>query len=249
MVSGTLDRYLRKEVALPIVYEKMEPALLWQNYVRMVPEESEAFLYRYNDTSMSGDAEKQYPPMHESGALFPELDYTRPSTGAAMTEERGFSMRIPRKVIRSSSGINEVMKAYEVAGFWLGEFINTEIGTALTSGATSASWTVTAAWSEGTATPIDDLMDLVEEINDREGFNYHVDEILLEKTNWNELKKYLLELDLAEFKQKTLYGMPEVRKDAVYIPVLDATLRKVKSGLTHSYVLGVDLNNPGGEYH
>lgn len=247
MVSGTNDKWLRKEMALPILYAKMEPALIWQNYVRMVPEEDDAFLYRYNDVSMTDDTKRKEPPMHESGALFPELDYTRPETGAAMTESRGFSMRIPRKVIRRVGGANEIMKAYEVAGFWMATFVNTAIGAALVAGATSASWSP-AVWS-GSAAPLDDLLDFVSVINDREGFDYRVGEILLEKVNYGELQRYLMDIDLAEFKQKSLYGMPEVKRDALYIPVLDATIRKVKSGLTHSYVLGVDVDNPGGEYH
>lgn len=250
MVSGTNDRYLRKEAALPIVYEKMEPVLKFAQLIRLVPEDDEAFLYRYNDVSVSDDTKKKYPPMYLQGAGFPELDYTRPSTGAGMTESRGFAMRIPRNVIRRAAGVNEIMKAYEVAGFWLAQFVNTEITSVMTGGATapSTSWTPTATWDAAGATPVDDLIRL-SAFMDQEGYNYQMTDYFVHKDNWYELKAYLTSLDAQEYKQKAMFGLPEIKKDVMYVPVVDANIHKMKSGITEGYILGMDAQQPGAEYH
>jgi hypothetical protein len=43
MVSGTNDRYLQKGVAIPLIYEKMEPNLVWLGITRQIKELSNAF--------------------------------------------------------------------------------------------------------------------------------------------------------------------------------------------------------------
>ena len=150
-VSGTNDRYLRSDVALRVAYEKMEPYLVALDFVRPVPESDGKFMYIYSDTSKSGDTKKKQPVGYTQGGAFPELDFSRPSTAAALMESNGFSVRLPRNVIRQDAGKNEIMRCYENAGFWLAEWLNTKILAAMTGGATTPSWTPTDTWDSPSA--------------------------------------------------------------------------------------------------
>ena len=249
LLSGTVDRYLQKGVALPLIYEIMEPNLIWADMLKQVPEESNAFMYQYDSSGKSGDAKKQTPPLRAGGAKFPRLDKSRRTTASGLTQQNGFEVAIPRDVIRSTNrGILEIQDAYNSAGFWMAEWINTNILTALAAGATTPSWTPTAVWSAATATPVDDLLRLGSEM-DREGYPFRMTDCFVNKAEWYELKAYLTSVDIGDLKQKTMYGVPEISKDRIYIPVVDSNVHKVMSGMTDSYILALDAKNPAAEIH
>lgn len=249
-VSGTNDRYLKKTVALPVIFKIMEPNLIWTDRVPAVGSSTRAVQYKYDTYSKSSDPKKETAPIHAESAKFPELDKTRMSSGAALTIGRGFSMRVDRDAVTQVDGANEITEAYETAGFWLAEYINTNILSALTGGATTPTWTPTAEWSgaTATATPVDDLIKLGAEM-DREGYPFRMTDIFVDKTNWYELKSYLTSIDIGDFKQKTMYGVPEITQDRIHVPVVGADVHKVMSGLTHGYVLAIDANNPAATTH
>ncbi len=247
MVSGTNDRYLQKGVAFPLIYEVMEPNLIWGGMTRHVKEDTNAFLYQYNSTGKSGDTKKKTPPKLTISARFPELDRTRKSTASGLLESNGFSLRIPRVVIRTEAGKSEIMEAYETAGFWMAEWINTNILTALRAGATSGT-AASAVWSATTANPVDDLITWDADM-DREGYPFRFTDGSTNKAQWYELVKYLTSIDIGDEKQKTLYGVPEIAKDRVHIPVVGADIHKVMSGTTDGEMLMLDRNNPAAETH
>ena len=253
MVTGTNDRWLQKGVALPLIYEKMEPALMWASgsFIKVIKEDNNTFMYQYDSTGKSSDTKKETPPMHDFPGRFPELDRSRKTTASEILEAHGFSMRIPRAVIRNTSlGAAEIRDCYETAGFWMAEYINTAILSAMTSDATdvSGTWSAATDWSDGAATPVSDLIEF-DEIMDREGYPFRFTDGFVLKANWYELKQYLTSVDVTDLKQKTMYGIPEIKKDVIYIPVIDAYIHKVMSGMTHGYLLGLDRNNKGAELH
>lgn len=248
-LEGTTDFFLRQGTALRLLYEVAEPYLWATKFVRPIKDDQDAFTYSYQATSKSADPKKKQPAHTQIGGDFPEIDLSRGSIGSGMTEARGFQIRIKRNVIRNQpKGIVEINRAYQVAGFWLSEYIHNSILTAIKAEATTPIWTPKAVWSDGTATPIDDLIKL-EECMDREGYPYALTDVLVEKANWYELKGYLTSADVSDAKQRGLYGMPSIGKDIINIPVVDADVLKCKSGMDHGYVLGLDRNNPCAEYH
>ncbi len=249
LVSGTVDRYLQKGVALPLIYEVMEPNLIWADFLKQIKEDSNSFMYQYDSTGKSGDTKKEKPPLHAGGAKFPRLDKSRITTASGLTQQNGFEIAIPRDVIRSTNrGILEIQDAYQRAGFWMAEWVNTNILAALAAGATTPTWTPTAVWSAATATPVDDLIRLGSEM-DREGYPFRMTDAFVNKAEWYELKAYLTSVDIGDLKQKSMYGVPEISKDRIYIPVVDVNVHKVMSGMTDSYVLAMDVNNKAAELH
>lgn len=248
-LEGTTDFWLKQGTALRLLYEVAEPYLWATKFVRPIKDDQDAFTYRYQDTSKSADPKKKQPAHAMIGGDFPEIDLSRGKVGSGITEARGFQVRIKRSAIRNQpKGIDEINRAYKAAGFWLADYINTSIITAITAGATTPTWTPTAVWSDGSATPVDDLIRL-EACMEREGYPYALTDVLVEKTNWYELKGYLTSVDISDAKQRGLYGVPVIGKDVIRVPVVDADVLKCKSGLTEGYVLGLDRNNPAAEYH
>lgn len=250
MVSGTNDRYLRSDVAIRTIYEKLEPNLIFLDLVTPIKEESNAFMYRTDSLGMSGDTKKKTPPLVAQGAQFPEIDRSRKTSVADLTRTKGFSMRIPRDLIRQNiQGMNEIRDNYERAGYWLAEAINTEFITALTGGATTSftNFSPAAVWSAEGAAPVYDLMCLGQDM-DREGYSFSLTDGYLNKTGFDELNRYLMFMDVTD-ASRALMGKPEITRDSIYIPALDATYHKVKSGMTDGYVLGMDGQANVAECH
>jgi hypothetical protein len=249
LVSGTVDRYLQKGVALPLIYEIMEPNLIWADMLKQVPEESNSFMYQYDSAGKSGDAKKQTPPMRAGGAKFPRLDKSRRTTASGLTEQNGFEIAIPRSVIRTTNrGVLEIQDAFNTAAFWMAEWQNTNILAALEAGATAAASTPTAVWSADTAVPVDDLIQFAA-VMDREGYPFRMTDVFVNKAEWYELKSYLTSVDIGDLKQKAMYGVPEIVKDRIYIPVADVTVHKVMSGMTDGDIIGIDAKQKPGELH
>ena len=247
MVSGTNDRYLQKGVALPIIYEKMEPNLIWDKLTILKSEPTNAFQYQYDSAGRSGDAKKKTPPRFAQGSKFPELDRSRRTTASGLTKSNGFAMRIPREVIRAETGKSEIMEAYETAGFWMAEWINTNIFTALYAGATDSTAT-TPVWSDADATPVANLITYESDMV-REGYPFRMTDFFTNKTGWTELKQYLTSVDIGDLKQKSMYGAPTIVKDQINIPVVGADVHRVMSGMTDGTFIAADRNNKAAEMH
>jgi hypothetical protein len=246
MVSGTNDRFLRKEVAIRLAYEKMEPNLIWGDFVNQIQEQTNSFMYRYDSTGKSSDTKKEKPAKYTQGGAFPEIDRSRKVTAADLTQANGFSMRIPREVIRSTTTSNEIMDAFDYAGYWMAEYINTSIVTALVAGATTPTWTPTAVWSGTTATPVEDLRLFKYQMR-REGYPFRLTNAFVHIDNFKELEGYLTNLDVRA-GQDRIFGIPS-GGDTVNIPIAGANIRGLDSGLSEGSILGLDQNNPAAEIH
>ncbi len=250
-ISGTVDTYLQKDVALPLVYEVMEPNLIWPELLRQVPETTNAFMYQYDSAGKSGDSKKQTPPMRTGGAKFPRLDRSRRTVASGLLQQNGFEVAIPRAVIRNEqNGVSEIAEAYKTAGYWMAEWINTNVLAALVAGGTdlSTDFTPTAVWSAAGATPVDDLIRFASNM-DREGYPFRLTDVFVNKAEWYELKAYLTSIDIDIMKQRASYGMPEITKDNIFVPVVDSNIHKVMSGMTDSRIIGIDAKNPAAEIH
>lgn len=250
MVSGTVDRYLKSDVALSIIREIAEPYLWSYELVTPVAEERSSFMYLYDDTGMSNDTKKEKPPQHALGAKFPEVDIGRISSGADVIKERGFQMRIPRNVLRDPVlGGTELSRCFNTAGFWFAEIDNTNILTAMKAGANTSFTEFSPAnvWSSADASPVTDLLAFKQDMK-TEGKPFRLNQVFVDDTNLYELTEHLVTVDVDGFKQQQIMGMPTMGEDYVDIPVV-GRVSGVMSGMTEGSVMGVDTRNPVGETH
>ena len=246
MVSGTNDRFLQKDVALRMVYPKVEPNLVWLDYFTPIQEDHSAFLYMTDTSGVSGDSKKKKATTYEDGASFPEIDFSQPSALASATESSGFSLRLPRKVIREKSGIAPITDYYQRAGFLLAESMNTKILSTLTGGATTPTWTPTATWDLATADPVGDIISLSEQM-ERSGYPFRLTDCFIPKSNWYELAARITAKDSSA---NGMLGVgAQITGDIITMPYTGVRMNKVVSGMTEGYCLGLDKNNPAAEMH
>ena len=249
MVTGTLERYLQKGVALPLMYEKMEPYLQWGNWITTLPSTDQAFTYLYDNTGKSSDSKKETPPKHTFPGKFPELDRSRKSVTSEVLQEQGFAIRIPRSVILSTArGKAEIMDAYESAGFWMAEAINTSVLTTLLACDETGSIVNGGVWSGATATYVKDLIGQGKLMR-REGYPFRFTDGFVDEDNWYELAEGVTFYDADNENKKKIFGIVDVSKDTIYIPAAKATIHLVMSGMTASHMLALDRNNKGAEFH
>lgn len=253
-VGGTSDRWLQPGFAIKKIYEKVEPNLIFGDYLNgPIMEDRASFMYLYDDVGISGDTKKQTAPRFQAGADLPRLDFSLPSTAAAMTESKGFEIAVPRSVVRDGvAGEAAIERYFNRAGYILSEQINTAQYTAMTAGTGSttlyaASVAAGGVWSGAEATPVTDLMALAEDA-DIEGYPYSTTEAFVHKNSFYDAKEYLNFIDGGQFNDGRPTGTL-VNRDTIYVKQADMTLHKVKSGLTDGDILGIDRNNLGAELH
>lgn len=249
MVSGTLDRYLQKGVALPLMYEKMEPNLQWANLLNIYPSNDQSFTYLYDTAGKSSDSKKETPPKHSFPGKFPEIDKSRKNVASEILQEQGFAIRIPRAIMLSTQrGKAEVMDAFETAGFWMAEAINSSILSVLQTGGQTGAATVTAVWSAATATPALDLLTLGKTVR-RVGYPFRLTDSFVHETNWYELADKITFYDADYDSKAKIYGVMDVSKDTIYVPLAKTTVHLVMDGIDEGYILSLDKNNKAAELH
>ena len=249
MVTGTNERFLQPSVALETMFEAAEPNLSWIDYVTPFREEKSVFQYAYNDTNKSGDAKKKKPALMQIGGLFPEIDMSRGSISSKAIDSHGFSIRLPRTLMRGPGGANEIKRVYETAGFWMSEVVNTNIITALKAGANTSfsKFSPTVTWDDDNATPISDLRDFARD-QKQEKYPYRMTDIFLYENNWYEMVDYLANMDIDEYKQKSIFGTPTVDSDTITVPMA-GLVHSLMSGMSEGETIGLDGKNPVADLH
>lgn len=247
VLSGTLDFWLRQGTALRSLYEKAEPNLLLTQFVNPIQETDNSFIYSLDDTGMAADAKKQQPAHVQIGGDFPEVDISRQKYYPGLIESRGFTVRIKYQQIRNEPrGISEVQKAYKFAAFWMADFINTQIATAILAKATTPAWTPTSVWSDiAKATPILDATGFKNKMK-REGYEYRMTDMFSHMNNLSEMETFLLGSEIQAYRDAAI----NAQQDAITLPMEGKpVLHGCFSGIPDGGILGLDKNNPCAEYH
>ena len=190
-VGKTDERWLQPGVAIRKIYEKVEPNLIFGDYIRgPIMEDRASFMYIYDDEGISGDDLKQTAPRFQVGGDLPRLDFSLPSTAAAITESKGFEIAVPRNIVRDGvAGEAAIERYFKRAGFILAEQINTAQLATMTGGATGSTTLYTASvaaggvWSGDDATPVTDVMALAED-SDIEGYQYNTSDAFVHKNSF-----------------------------------------------------------------
>lgn len=245
-IGATNEKFLRKEYVVPKLFQIMEPYLTFMDLFPKVETDSRAVRYKQETVSASSDTLKKVPPLLATGAKLPRVDITNMSISSALLNQRGLEVVIDRDAVRFTEGVDVINRAYRRVGYWVAQSINDYIGSTVTAGVTAGggNWTPTAVWSSDTATPVDDLIRFEGQVNNQEGYPYMLTDVYIHYTNFTELKGHLTAADIDGIKQREIYGMPNIRKDMINIPVVNTNVHRMLSGITEGYILGLDMNNP-----
>ncbi|MDD5245695.1 MAG: hypothetical protein PHU49_16940, partial [Syntrophorhabdaceae bacterium] len=183
-ISGINDRFLQKEVVLSEIMRVMEPDLKFLNMIPFVDSGGQPVPYAKRGSS-SGDAKKQTPRLITPSSKFPEVQFTKITKTVALTKTEGLAIRLDKDAIKLPAGRDMIMDGYQNAGYWLAEYINSQIYTNLRAGGTDAGIAPTAAWSAATATPVRDVT-VFKNAFKREGYPYRLTDAFVDLTNFGE---------------------------------------------------------------
>lgn len=256
MVTGTLKPYLRREVAMADMYPILANKLLWLlpgsgNFVRRRAVDSDAIAWLKQTYTPSTDPKKELPTDRVAGTGFPELDRTRMTDQLANLKEKGFRLRIPKKVLNDVPKAKvEIQENYDYAAYILAETVNNNMYSEIISQAntTTSRFLPSETWdnSNGGAKPILDLTHIAQDA-DIDGQPFVMDTFFLHKTNFQEINDYLLTADVDSWKQQNLYGQPTISDDAITIPMLGTA--KKAPGATEGSLLAMDSQTPAVEFY
>lgn len=250
MVSGTNDRWLTAEYALRTVYPKAEPYLWWLDLFPKYAEDQPTFMYESDTAGAAGDPKKKKPATQRVGGKFPEIDFTNPSVIPGIVEAKGFSYRIAADLLRGppNSIRNQYLKAYNKAGYWLAEAINSEILSVMKANATDPTWTTSGTWNLSTANPSSDLIKL-EGCMIQEGYPFRLNQTFVNKTNWIELKERLASVDSSGNARAIWNASQNPDPQTIVEPYSGVPVTYLHSDIPEGYIMGIDRNNPAVEIH
>ena len=256
MVSGTLKPYLRRDVAWMDMYPILANKLLWLNpdagnFVRMRQVDSDAISWLKQTYTPSTDPKKELPTDRIPGTGFPEIDRTRMTDELTNLNEKGFRLRIPKKVLKDVKKAKvEIQENYDYAAYILAETVNSNMYSEIISQAntTVSRFDPAETWenTNGNAKPILDMTHLAQDA-DVDGQPYVMDTFFFNKANFQELNDYLLTADVNAWKQQYLFGQPTISDDEINIPLLGKA--KKAPGAVEGSVLAMDSKTPAVEYY
>lgn len=244
-ISGTNARFLRPEFVFPTIFEIMDPYLAFLDILPTIASTTRSVGYVYEDTSADSDPKKKRPAPRAVSTRYPKLDISNPKVTADVLTQKGFAIELDRDSLTMVEGIDNMRRAFNRAGFWLAQAINSEIGETLIARATIPTWNPKSAWNASGATPVDDLVGFRDSM-DRDGYAYSMTDVYCHKTNWKELNQYLMNVDITDGKQEKIFGTPTVTSDIISIPILGGDVHKLRTGFDEGSLLGLDRNNPAG---
>jgi hypothetical protein len=263
VVTGTNDRFLKKEVALGLTYKYMQNHLFFLPLVTgqgvqvggraLIPairENTDAFMYLEDQYNVGDDPKKEMPPEIASGADLPEIDRSRKVPKSNVVAKNGFQIRVPRSVIRNSSegAVVELQDDFEFAALWMAELLNTDIKNTMVAGAntTTSHFSPAAVWSDtSNRRPYRDLKNFA---RDFKSDIFRLTDVIGHENSYYEIGDYVEELDVDQYKQQKLYGLPTVNGDSMTIPGV-GDFHNFGTDFADGYLLGLDRNHPAAEYH
>lgn len=246
-VSAPNEEFLTKRFVVPKMFEIMNPLLAWTDMFPMVQSTAPVVGYKQETVSDSTDTKKEKPKLKTTSGQWTYVNISQFSLKSAILNKKGFAIKIDQDALDYTEGVDEIMRAFRKVAFWIAEDFNDRISDEITASATALStdWTPTAEWSDPNATPVADLEDL-EDCFIREGYPYRLTDVFTHKTNFKEFKKYLTAMDIGDFKQQNLYGVPNNgNRDSIDVPVVGATVHRLLSGVAEGSIIAMDRNNPG----
>lgn len=246
-VSAPNEEFLTKRFIVPKMYEIMNPLLAWTDVFPQVKATAPVVAYKQESTSDSTDTKKRKPKLMTTSGQWTYVNISQFEMKSATLNKKGFAIKIDQDALDYVEGVDEIQRAMRKTAFWMAEDYNDRISAEITASGTalSTNWTPTAVWSDANATPIADLEEL-EDCFIREGYPYRLTDVYIHKENFKELKKYLTSIDINQYKQEKLYGVPNNGgRDAIDVPVAGVTVHRLLSGVDEGSIVAIDKNNPG----
>ena len=243
------DWLLRQEPFEGLISKILGKSFEWLNFVpktRLNGADSVAWAKELY--SPDNDPQKRFPRRWTEGADFARITASKITSGQATLAKWGFEFVISEQARRYKTNLDVLVRLLKRQANWIGEWQNARIINAVidsTDGVQRAAadgafrTRKVIEWSAEGCNPVNDMILLGGEFEDA-AVGYKATDFFVEKTNFREALKFLMNLDVDMGTREKFYGVAAAKAKQVYIPVLDATLHSVEYGLTEGDILVLD---------
>jgi hypothetical protein len=256
------DFWLQKEFYEGMILERLDYDLEWMNFLPRIFSNSESIVGMRDNWTADSDPRKRLPPLRGAGSRFVRIGISALEEVDTIMASRGFEFAVSERTLRYQYNIDEGLKALTRCARWLAMFVNTQLISELvdaTSGVTVCNGAADTShkfydrtvkkWSESDANPLEDMLLMTDDMEDMSA-GYTPTDWYVYKTNFQELRNRLIDLDVDLDSKRNLYGLPTAKADYIDIPALGGRVHKVRYGMIEGDVLCIDRNMaPGTYYH
>lgn len=229
VITITADEALRPEFIEKTVITKMTPKL---PFLDLFPVQdlggASTFAY-FNDTTSAEDdiqAGTMSTPMimSELGKMS-KIDVAPIQKQTGDTYEFGYKLMFSRNVTREKGFVDEILRAYDRAAYGMQRKINGDILSVMSTNASAPTATITDTWATS-AHISDDIIDM-QDAFDQDGWDFELTDFYLNKTNYNEARKYYKNVDATPFDPQNVEG---------------SVFNNVKNSIVEGTLYGLDNN-------
>lgn len=244
MVERTMDP---RQILQPVFLEGIMNKKLEQNldFIDVFPRvKTDALAFSYFEDKINAGADivsgKMGTPnqLGEIGELS-EIEVSSITQKHGAMERFGYQLRFSQKQLREEAVIDEISRAVDRAAFGMAKKMNDDVLAQLKAVSNDiTNPTIPAQWSDAAATPVEDILSMVE-ASIIEGYPYELNELFLEKKNYFELLKYMQGIDINWVRNPMDAGAQVVPR------VNDVGIHKLfSSELDHGAYMGLDARYP-----
>jgi hypothetical protein len=253
MPKNTLpnDYLMQQEYRDPLVIEKMMQKVAWLDFMPMQESTSEIITATRELYSADDDPEGREPSLRTSGSRFTRVAASGKEEISTFLSNKGFEVVIDERMRKYAANAEDIDKRYTRAASWLAKYVGAKVITTLKSaskGVTRLNSNMSfynrsiVKWSASSGVnPINDFLLLVEDV-ENQGTGYKATDFYIAKGKFNAMMKWLVALNVEMETKREIYGVPRIQDESIYIPALDATIHKIRTGLDEGDVLVLDRN-------
>lgn len=197
-VTLSPKQFLRKNIIEGIANKQLEQQLDFKDLFDVVFTDAVSVAYS-EDTTTAGDdiTDGTMGSPLDMGELseLSTIEVSQITQKAGMLKPFGYQIKVSQRDMRRSEVIDELTRAVDRAAFGMAKKINDDIVTKLSAVSNDMTEVAgDAVWSADTADPMGDIVKF-QEAMDLEGFPYQLTDLFLHKTNFYELKKFMIGID------------------------------------------------------
>jgi len=244
------DWMIKKEMIEPMMLELLVAPLEWMSFMPAVEATAETITATREIYNADTDPMKRLPVLRTPTSKFSRVSISELEDVSTSMAAYGLEFAFTERVRRFQQNIDEIDRTLRRVTTWIGQYVNNmAMGTLLdatngvtrTDGDTAWHARTPIKWSEEDAVPVQDLIVIGGDLEDA-ALGQRATDAYVNKVNFRELQKHLINLNVPADTRKDLYGITKAGDKSIYIPAADITVHKMDSGITEGDILVIDQN-------
>lgn len=243
------DYILMQEPFETLVAGLLSPKFEWLDiFPKMRLEGAESITWPKEKYSAENDPMKRLPRRLAAGADFVRVTASKLSEGQATMAKWGLEFSVSEKARRYKKNMDVVVRQIKRTTNWVGEWQNTQIIESVVDSSNGVNRLTSdmdfykrspVKWTEPTANPINDLLMMKYDYEDA-NMGYTGTDFYMSTKKFREMATYITALNVDKATRDSMYGTPTAGAGSLYIPLIEATVHKVRYGIDYGDLLLLD---------